>query len=68
LFQRNVSVSIYNAQLCILPDEIRCFTRKSISLWKRVYIEKCNKCLRRNDCGGFFATSGEWHSQYIDPL
>lgn len=68
LFQRDMNVSIYNTQLCILPPEIRRFARKSISLWKRSYIEKCNKCVCRNDCGGFFTTSGEKYSQHIAPI
>ena len=68
LSQREMNVSIYNAQLCVLPRKLWRFARKSISLWKRIYIEECDKCDSRNDCGGFFASSGEKHSQYIHAM
>ena len=35
LSQREVNVSVYNAQLCIIPPSLWQFARKSISLWKR---------------------------------
>jgi len=68
LSQREVNVSIYNTQLCILPPNLWQFARKSISLWKRIYIEECDKCECREDCGGFFASSEEKHSGHIKAL
>lgn len=68
LSQREVNVSVYNAQLCIIPHSLWQFARKSISLWKRIYIKECKECECREDCGGFFASSEEKHSQCIEAL
>ena len=68
LAQRDMHVSLYNLQLCILPEELRLFSAKSISLWKNIYLDECEKCGLRNDCGGFFASSRDKHSSYIKPL
>jgi hypothetical protein len=60
--------SIYNFQLCIMPEELWPFCRKSISDWKNGYLEECSECSRKSDCGGFFTTSGEYKSQKIHAL
>jgi His-Xaa-Ser system radical SAM maturase HxsC len=65
LAQRNMNVSIYNSQLCILPDSIRKFARQSISDWKNIYLAECEGCKLMKECGGFFATSGKWRSNHI---
>jgi hypothetical protein len=57
--------SIYNFQLCILPEKLWPFCRKSISDWKNGYMEECVECVRKNECGGFFTTSGEYKSKNI---
>lgn len=48
---------IYNHQLCLLPSELWPFTCKSISDWKNIYVDECEKCDVRDSCGGFFASS-----------
>jgi His-Xaa-Ser system radical SAM maturase HxsC len=53
----NVDVSIFNLPLCLLPNELHTFARKSISDWKNSYIEICNDCLKKKNCCGFFSTS-----------
>ena len=68
LQQRCMNVSIYNAQLCILDKKLWPFARKSISLWKNIYLEECRDCIYCNDCGGFFETSLKKHSEYIKAL
>lgn len=68
LNQRQIKISIYNAQLCILNKTLWKYARKSISLWKNIYLKECEQCKRRNDCAGFFETSNEIHSKYIKPL
>lgn len=50
-------VSIYNLQLCLLPEALWGFCRKSISSWKQDYLEICNSCTKLDECGGVFATS-----------
>jgi len=57
--------SIYNFQLCVLPEILWPFARKSISDWKNGYVEECSGCSMINDCGGFFTTSGEYKSESI---
>jgi len=39
LFNRNMNVSIYNAQLCVIPRSMWKFARKSISSWKNIYLD-----------------------------
>jgi His-Xaa-Ser system radical SAM maturase HxsC len=68
LARRNMNVSIYNAQLCVLPDSLREYARQSISDWKNIYIEVCNECILKKDCAGFFSTSQGKNSQYINPI
>ena len=60
-----INASLYNAQLCTTPKEIWQFSRKSISDWKNIFHEECNKCLMKQDCGGFFASSTLKHSSAI---
>ena len=68
LHQRDMFVSIYNHQLCTLPTPLWQFTEKSISKWKNVYLDLCEKCDYKNDCGGFFSSSRKMHSSFIHPL
>ncbi|MDP2930255.1 MAG: His-Xaa-Ser system radical SAM maturase HxsC [bacterium] len=68
LSQRNMDVSIYNEQLCLMPKELWSFTRKSISEWKNIYLGKCTLCIEKSACGGFFAEPFEDHRNQIRPL
>ena len=68
LEQRNMNVSVYNLQLCILPEVLWQHAVKSISSWKNIYLDECKECDLRNDCGGFFFSSRNRHSEYIRPL
>jgi His-Xaa-Ser system radical SAM maturase HxsC len=52
-----INVSIFNLPLCLLPDELHTFARKSISDWKNKYIDICEKCIKKEDCCGLFSTS-----------
>jgi len=60
-----MNVSIYNIPLCLLPEELWDFSRKSISDWKNIYFEECTKCSKFNECGGMFKSSVKKHSNYI---
>lgn len=62
---RGIPASIYNAQLCILPESIRDYAVQSISEWKDIYLEECDGCKLKNSCGGFFASNKDYHSRYI---
>lgn len=54
---RNIDVSIYNLPLCLLPVELRKYSRLSISTWKQGYTPQCQNCVAKNRCTGIFTTS-----------
>lgn len=60
-----VNASIYNHQLCVLPQQLWPYARKSISDWKNEYIELCDRCAVKDQCGGFFASARLRHSRYL---
>jgi len=57
LNRRNMNLSIYNHQLCTLPQSLWKFAKKSISEWKNVFFTECAYCVVRLNCGGFFQSS-----------
>lgn len=68
LAERGMRVSVYNHQLCTVPESIWPYCRRSISDWKNEYLQQCSECAVRDQCGGLFV-SGIHHrtSQYIKP-
>ncbi len=68
LYYRDLHVSIYNSQLCILSEKMRKFAIKSISEWKNIYVDECKECLLKTDCPGFFASSKDYHSRGIKSI
>lgn len=67
LANRGIRPCIYNAQLCVLPHEIREFAVNSISDWKDTYLPECEGCKLRQQCGGLFASNQKHHSAHIKP-
>ena len=65
LADRGMKPYIYNAQLCVLPDEIRCYAQQSISDWKDIYIPECEECALKGQCAGFFESNRQAHSAHI---
>ncbi len=65
LAEARMNVSIYNHQLCTLDNRLWRFARKSISDWKNEYMPECEGCLKKGDCGGFFASAKNRHSDHI---
>lgn len=65
---RGMKVSIYNHQLCVLHKTLWKFSRKSISDWKNIYLDKCEGCTVRENCGGFFQWANKLHSTHIHPI
>ena len=55
----NLTMLLYNMQLCCLPKSLHSVACASISEWKRVFIRECDSCRMRCDCGGFFASQNE---------
>ena len=57
LSNRGLNPSVYNLPLCCIDEEIRQFSCKSISSWKNSLLDKCSRCIKNNECAGFFTTS-----------
>lgn len=55
----NLTMLLYNFQLCCLPNELHQIAYSTISEWKRTYVKECLACSMRNVCGGFFASQNE---------
>ena len=65
---RGMSVSIYNHPLCLLPRDLWRFARRSISDWKNIYLDECEACSARAECGGFFKSAELRRSAYIHAI
>lgn len=65
---QGMHVSIYNTSLCVLPQHLWQFARKSISDWKNDYLPECTTCTKLNDCGGLFVWNLKKHSEHIIPF
>lgn len=68
LAQMQVPVSIYNTPLCLLPEHLWPYSRKSISDWKNVYLNECKSCSMLEQCGGLFASGLKKHSDFIKSI
>ena len=68
LSRREMNVSIYNHQLCVIPSEVWPFARKSISDWKNEYLDVCDECAVKQRCGGFFSSAKIHRSAHIAPI
>jgi His-Xaa-Ser system radical SAM maturase HxsC len=68
LASQGMHVSIYNTPLCVLPERVWTYARKSISDWKNDYLPECKNCTKLNDCGGLFTWNLKKHSNYIKPF
>lgn len=68
LASQGMHVSIYNTPLCVLPERVWKYARKSISDWKNDYLPECKDCTKLNDCGGLFTWNLKKHSDYIKPF
>lgn len=67
LNRRAIPVSIYNLPLCLIPHEVWRFSKNSISTWKNIYLDQCEGCKMRQNCGGVFSTSVK-QSNRISPI
>lgn len=53
----NIPAILMNAPLCAIPETLWPYAHKSISDWKRKFVEECASCAVRDDCSGLFS----WH-------
>lgn len=67
LSKRGLHVSVYNTPLCLCHEDIRVFSRQSISSWKNTFLEQCGACEEKESCCGFFSTSAR-QSNHISPI
>jgi His-Xaa-Ser system radical SAM maturase HxsC len=65
---RNMTVSIYNLQLCVLRRSLWRYSKQSISDWKNAYSGVCDACTARTQCGGFFHWNTKVQSRGIHPI
>lgn len=65
LDNRGIKPLIYNAQLCVLPENLRGFAANAISDWKDTYLPECTSCRLKDCCGGLFASNQKHHSTHI---
>lgn len=64
-----IPASVYNHQLCTINPDVRNNYRKSISDWKNEFLDECNVCMKKHECGGLFSSSKKYkHSAYIEPF
>ena len=68
LFLSGLNTSIYNHQLCVLDRQLWPFASKSISDWKNIYLDVCQGCDVRDECGGLFQSAAKKHSHHISPV
>lgn len=65
---RRITALIYNAQLCVLNEDVWDVAKQSISQWKNINLEECQNCSKRSVCAGFFASHEDYHSSHIKAL
>lgn len=68
LRRARMTVSVYNAQLCLTDPSIWAFAKRSISDWKQEYMPECDGCAVMDQCAGFFASAKHRYSDRIRPI
>lgn len=67
LFDNEIDFRFYNFPLCVLPSQYWVIARKSISKEKICYLDKCEACNMKDECGGFFKSSRRYLENEIKP-
>lgn len=57
LLMNGIETELYNYPLCVVDRDLQAVYRKSITPSKIEYIQECESCSRKNECGGFFRTT-----------
>lgn len=68
LSMRDMAVSLYNHQLCVLRPSLWGYAQKSISDWKNLFLPECESCSALAECGGLFKWAVKKHSSHIHTL
>ena len=64
----SLPVSIYNLPLCLVNENIRSFSRQSISDWKNEFSEICYNCDMKNECAGMFTSTQPYFEPLLNPI
>lgn len=57
LLMNGIDTELYNYPLCIVDKDLQPTYRKSITPSKIEYLNECEFCKRKHECGGFFRTT-----------
>ena len=52
-----INLRLFNYPLCHLPEDVMDVAVKSISDWKNTYHAECERCIKKNQCGGYFTSA-----------
>jgi hypothetical protein len=64
-----IRTSVYNHPLCLVNPDVQSSYVKSISDWKNEFASECSPCMRKHECGGFFASGIKYgYSQSLTPF
>ena len=69
IFRRHdIPSFVYNHQLCTVDSRIWNNCSRSISDFKVIYLEECQSCALKEQCGGLFNSTKYKHSVGIQPI
>ena len=68
LRRSHIRTHLFNHQLCTLPHSLWPYAAQSISEWKNEYLDECRGCEVKSQCGGFFSSATNKHSDHILPI
>lgn len=68
LLKAGIITNLYNFPLCNLDKRLYSIAHKSITDYKVRYMEQCEECLVKNQCGGFFNSTINVKSIKVNPI
>lgn len=68
LIQKRIPVRFFNYPLCQLPVSLREDAVSSISDWKNYFPDECDRCRKRESCGGFFVSAQGKFREAVEPI
>ena len=69
LLANGIKVNIFNIPICKVDDEYRSLCKQSISDYKVEYLEECESCQKKSECGGiFFSSLNEVRKEGVKPI
>ena len=64
-----IPTNIFNLQKCVVNQQDWKYQVPSISDWKNDFLDVCQTCDERSNCGGLFSSNVLYkHSDYISPI